>query len=109
MLICVFEKFHSGFRAKHSMETALVKVENDPRVNTDEKKLSVLVLLDLSTAFDFVDHDILLDRLEHGVGLSGTVLRWFRSYLFGRQFFVAMGDQSSDKTDLTCGIPQGLF
>ena len=99
----------SGFRTQHSKETALVKVLNDLRLNTDEKKLSVLVLLDLSAAFDTVDHDILLDRLEHWVGLSSTVLKWFRSYLTGRKFYVAMDDHSSDTIDLTCGVPTGLY
>ncbi len=61
----VFEKFQSGFRAQHSTETALVKVVNDLRNNTIEKKLLVLVLLDLNSAFDTVDHNIQQDRLEH--------------------------------------------
>jgi hypothetical protein len=52
--------------------TALVKVVNDLRANTDAKQLSVLVLLDLSAAFNTVDHDVLLDRLEKWVGLSGS-------------------------------------
>ena len=79
----VFEKFQSGFRAHHSTETVLVKVVKNLRMNTDEKNLSVLVLLDLSAAFDPVDHIILLERLEHWVCLSGTVLKWFRFYLTG--------------------------
>ena len=77
------------------------------RLNTDEKKLSVLVLLDLSAAFDTVYHDILLDRLEHWVGLSSAVLKWFRSYLTGRKFYLAMDEHSSDTIDLTCDVPQG--
>jgi len=59
--------------------TVLIKIINGIRLNTDTGKLSVLVLLDLSAAFDTVDHDILLDRLENWVGLSGIVLKWFRS------------------------------
>ena len=70
----MLKEFQSGFRTHHSMETVLVKVVNDLRMNTDEKNLSVLVLLDLSSAFNPVDHIILLDRLEHWVCLSGTVL-----------------------------------
>jgi hypothetical protein len=57
-----------------STGTALVKVVNDYRANTDAKQLSVLVLLDLSAAFDTVDHDVFLDRLERWVGLSGSKL-----------------------------------
>ena len=103
----VLETFQSGFRANHSTETALVKVFNDLRVNADRKDLSVLVLLDLSAAFDTVNHDILLDRLENCVGFSGTVLNWFRSYLTGRESLVSLGDYSSDKEIMTCGVPQG--
>jgi len=73
------DNFQSGFRPHHSTETALIKIINDIRLNTDIGKLSVLVLLDLSAAFDTVDHNILLDRLENWVGLSGMVLKWFRS------------------------------
>jgi len=54
------------------------------RLNTDTGKLTVLVLLDLSAAFDTVDHNILLDRLKNWVGLSGIVLKWFRSCFEGR-------------------------
>ena len=86
-----FDVFQSGFRPHHSTETALVKVFNDIHSNTDSGKISVLVLLDLSAAFDTVDHNILLDRLENWVGLSGTTLKWFKSYLNERDYFVSIG------------------
>ena len=102
-----FDHFQSGFRPHHSTETALIKIINDIRLNTDSGKLSVLVLLDLSAAFDTVDHNILLDRLENWVGLSGIVLKWFRSYLDGRGYYVSIGDHKSEWTSMTCGVPQG--
>jgi len=58
----------------------LIKIINGIHLNTDSGKLSVLVLLNHSAAFDTVDHNILLDRLENWVGLSGIVLKWFRSF-----------------------------
>ena len=79
-----------------STETALVKVLNDIRLNTDSGYVSVLVLLDLSTAFATVDHRILLHRLKIWVGLSGVVLNWFRSYLEGRRYFVTIGSYESE-------------
>ncbi|KAI2644985.1 RNA-directed DNA polymerase from mobile element jockey [Labeo rohita] len=74
------DNFQSGFQPHHSTETALVKIINDIRLNSDSGKISVLVLLDLTAAFDTVDHNILLERLENWVGLSGMALNWFRSY-----------------------------
>ena len=101
---CIFEKFQSGFRPHHSTETALVKDVNDLRMNMDDKKLSILVLLDLSAAFD---HDILINRLQKFDGLSGPVLDWFKTYLSSRDCFVSIGDHSSANTSATCGVPQG--
>lgn len=103
----LFNTFQSGFRPHHSTETALIKVVNDILLNTDSSKTSVLVLLDLSAAFDTVDHNLLLDRLEKWVGLSGTVLNWFRSYLEDRDFFVSLSSHESERTKMTCGVPQG--
>ncbi len=91
----------------HSTETALIKIINDIRFNSDSGKISVLVLLDLSAAFDTVDHNILLERLENWVGLSGMALKWFRSYLEGRGYYVSIGEHKSKWTSMTCGVPQG--
>ncbi len=85
------DNFQSGFRANHSTETALIKIINDIRFNSDSGKISMLVLLDLSAAFHTVDHNILLERLENWVGLSGMALKWFRSYLEGRGYYVSIG------------------
>ncbi|KAK7899424.1 hypothetical protein WMY93_020277 [Mugilogobius chulae] len=97
----------SGFRPHHSTETALIKVTNDIHQNTDAGKVSVLILLDLSAAFDTVDHDILLHRLEDWVGISGCALKWLKSYLEDRKYFVEIGNCVSEHMALTCGVPQG--
>ncbi len=100
-------RVQSGFRVHHSTETALIKIINDIRFNSDSGKISVLVLLDLSAAFDIVDHNILLERLENWVGLSGMALKWFRSYIEGRGYYVSIGEHKSKWTSMTCGVPQG--
>ena len=66
-----------------------------------------LLLLDLSVAFDTVNHSLLLSRLENSFGITGTVLQWFHSYLTGRSQFVESNDTKSSVTDLTVGVPQG--
>ncbi len=75
----IYEEFQSGFRARHSTETALVKITNDLLLASDKGCISLLVLLDLSAAFDTIDHDILIDRLQNYTGIQGQALRWFRS------------------------------
>ena len=73
----------------------------------DEGDVASLVLLDLSAAFDTVDHDILLRRLQVSFGFGGAALRWFRSYLKGRVQCVRRGPQVSTPTVILCGVPQG--
>lgn len=102
-----FDVYQSGFRVNHSTETALVGVVNDLKISSDNYKVTVLVLLDLSAAFDTVDHVILLKRLEHCLGLRGTVLNWLSSYLTGRSFSVAVGNSESDVVRVPYGVPQG--
>lgn len=76
----LYEQFQSGFHSRHSVETALVKIFNYLLAAADSGLLSILILLDLRTAFDTISHSILLDRLEN-IGIVGTALNWFRSYL----------------------------
>jgi len=78
--------FPSGFRSLHSTESALLRVTNDILLPLDSGSCVVLVLLDRSAAFDTIDHNILLERLECMVGVKGTVLQWFASYLKKRTF-----------------------
>uniref|UniRef100_A0A8C8DX31 Reverse transcriptase domain-containing protein n=1 Tax=Oryzias sinensis TaxID=183150 RepID=A0A8C8DX31_9TELE len=103
----IFDTFQSGFRKHHSTETALLKVSSDILMSADSGKHTVLVLLDLASAFDTVDHQILLDRLRDLIGLSGSVLHWFSSYLSGRNFSVMANHQMSQSADLLYGVPQG--
>ncbi len=71
----IYEEFQSGFRPHHSTETALVKITNDLLLASDQGGISLLILLDLSVAFDTIDHDILIDRLQNFTGIQGQALR----------------------------------
>lgn len=103
----LLEPFQSGFRAGHSTETALVRVVNDLLVSADAGYINILILLDLTAAFDTVCHSILLDRMETWLGISGTVLSWFQSYLSGRNQFVTLGRNKSHIVQVGQGVPQG--
>lgn len=100
-------RYQSGFKRRHSTETALLKVTNDILSENDKGKVTALVLLDLSAAFDTVDHEILLSRLESDVGVSDVALSWFRSYLSGRSQVVSCAGRTSCSRAVTCGVPQG--
>lgn len=80
----LFPTLQSAYRQHHSTETALLKVKNDILMNIEDQCVTLLVLLDLSAAFDTVDHRILLDRLQFDFGISGSALNWFESYFSNR-------------------------
>ncbi len=101
------DKFQSGFRSKYSTETALLKVHNDLMLAADSGKGAILILLDLTAAFDTIDHDILLNRLSQWVGIRGNALKWFCSYLKDRSSVVQLGNYVSDSAAYFCGVPQG--
>jgi len=97
----------SAYRKFHSTETALLKLYNDLLVATDHGQVSGLCLLDLTAAFDTVDHELLLSRLERTFGVQGQAKAWFKSYLTGRTFTVLLGGKISQAVDVTCSVPQG--
>ena len=101
------DPFQSAYRAGHSTETALMKVHNDIALGLDGRGVVVLVLLDLSAAFDTVDHAILLERMRTVLGVEGVALDWFTSYLTGRLQQVTIGDSWSLAKYLLYCVPQG--
>ena len=103
----LFDQFQSGFRVGHSTETALVRVLNDLLMAADDGSPSLLILLDITAAFDTIDHSILLQLLQSSIGLDGIALSWFMSYLSERTEYVALGKARSQTHTVTCGVPQG--
>ncbi len=95
----------SGFKSGHSTETALLSVTEALRIAKADSKSSVLILLDLSAAFDTGNHQILLSTLS-SLGIT-IPLRWFESYLTARSFRVAWGGEVSKAHQLVTGLPQG--
>ncbi len=103
----ICEDFQSGFRPSHSTETALIRVTNDLLLSSDHGCIFILVLLDLTAAFNTIDHNILLNRLENFVGISRSALAWFKSYLSDRHQFVAVNEEVSYRSQVQYGVPQG--
>ena len=97
----------SAYRKFHSTETAMLRVMNDMLCAVDKHNQVVLVLLDLSAAFDTIDQDLLLHRLSERFGIHDTTLAWFKSYLSGRCQSVIIDNAVSNKHVLHCGVPQG--
>jgi len=85
----------------------VIKLYNDMLLAVDSGQLTTFCLLDLMVAFDIVDHDLLLLRLEQQFGLRGVVLQWFCSYLAGRSFRVLYCNQTSYAVYIVCSVPQG--
>ena len=96
----------SAYRQHHSTETALVKIHNDIAQAVDEGQCVLLVLLDLSAAFDTVDHSLLIRKLV-SIGVQGTALKWFESYIKGRTYRVQVQGSTSSSQELKYGVPQG--
>ena len=91
----------------HSTEPALLKVVNDLFLSLNKGNISVLALLDFSSAFDTIDHTILVHRLHTDFGFTDTVLQWFSSYLTDRTQYVSLCNHCSDFAPVHSGVPQG--
>ena len=100
------EVLQSAYKQNHSTETALLKVQNDLLMAIDTYGGAVLMLLDLSAAFDTIDHTILLQRL-HELGIRDAALDWFKSYLSQRRQSVVINGTRSSYQNLSFGVPQG--
>ena len=99
--------FQSAYRQFHSTETALLRIQSDLLLAINKQKVSALVLLDLSAAFDTIDHKILLSRLSSFYGLSSTALNLIASYLLNRTQSVSIQSHSTPPSSIFTGIPQG--
>ena len=103
----LYDPMQSAYRMNFSTETALLKLQNDTLSYFDQRKAVFLVLLDLSAAFDTVDHKILVKRLESNFKVSNVALQWLHSYLTGWTSRVKISEQVSAPWTCEYGVPQG--
>ena len=99
--------YQSAYRQHRSCETSLVKLVNDILWAMEKQLVTVVVILDLSAAFDTVDHDLLLEVLESRFGIVGTARKWYTSYLKPRSFKVSIRGSTSQPRQLDYSVPQG--
>jgi hypothetical protein len=102
----LLDPFQSAYKIGHSTETLLAHLHDVILSSMDSKKVVVLVMLDLSSAFDTVDHHLLLLRLA-SLGITGNVLNWFEDYLSNRSQTVAINGTLGSSRPVTMGVPQG--
>ena len=99
--------YQSAYREHYSCETAILKVSNDILWAMERQAVTSLITLDLSAAFDTVDHDILLSILRNKYGIHGKALKWFNEYLRPCSFKVAVKGIYSKEHNLEVSVPQG--
>ena len=97
----------SVYRPGHSTETALLKSANDLFISLNKGNISVQDLLEFFSAFDTVNHPILVHRLHTDFGFTDTVLQWFSSYLSDRTHYVSLSNHCSAFAPVHSGVPQG--
>ena len=99
--------YQLAYKSGHSTKTALLSIKNDIHLSISRGEATALVLLDLSAAFDTIDHSTLLSCLLDWFGVGGSALKWFSSYLTERFKCVKIGSTLSDLQKLLFGVPQG--
>ena len=102
----VLSIYQSGFRRNHSTETAVIHFVEHILQHMDKQKATGALFIDLKKAFDLVDHECLLYKLEH-YGIRGQALCWFQNYLTNRTQRVKYADELSPSCMLNYGVPQG--
>ena len=100
-------KHQSAYRRFHSTESVLMRTTSDLIANIANGELVLVSFLDMSAAFDTVDHDILLSKLEHEFGFRDDVLKWLSSYLSGRKYQIKFNKTTSEERSTIYGVPQG--
>ena len=95
-----------GLRQKYSTVPALISLAECTLKNLDERNIGCGIFVDLQKAFDTVEHDILLSKLEH-YGVCGLANEWFKSYLSKRKQYVSINGYDSNLADVKFGVPQG--
>ena len=103
----LLSKLQSGFRPKHSTLSALIQLCDDWLSNTDVGKINCVVFLDIRKAFDSINHEILLQKMNLNFGISGNALKWFDSYIKDREQQCIVNGQLSSSKKIICGVPQG--
>ena len=104
---CLLPILSSAYRQGHSTKSALLKVHADILHNMEQQMVTLLILIDLSAAFDTVDHQILFQCLEKQFGFHDSVLSWYKAYLSGRKQCIILKGMQSNTFDLPFGVPQG--
>ena len=97
----------SGNKRNHSTETININTTDRILKSMDQKKLTALILIDLSKAFDSIDQCSILLRKLKAVGVSLSALEWFQSFLTDRRQYVRIGSSTSNPLKVTHGVPQG--
>ena len=95
-----------GFRSNHSTIHAVCELVEDILKGYEEKEHTLAVFIDLSKAFDTINHEVLIQKLWH-YGVRGQALEWFKSYLSNRKQYVSIGEYKSEMQSIKCGVPQG--
>ena len=103
----LYEIFQFAYRHLHSTETALLRVQSDILQTVASEGGAILVPLDLSAAFETIDHQKLLDLLDYSFGIRGDPTRWFKSYLQDRTRTVQIASSTSEPVTLKYGVQQG--